>query len=116
MKYRPEYDKKLIGKNLRRCRQAKNLSVDEVREYLCIGSIQAIYKWEEGKSYPQTDTMFALMELYDIGLQDLLYKEDVDVVCEIDLDVGHGFLKRRRKESQIRRLIQYVKGLYKNAV
>ncbi len=116
MKYRPEYDKKLIGKNLRRCRQAKNLSVDEVREYLCIGSIQAIYKWEEGKSYPQTDTMFALMELYGIGLQDLLYKEDVDVVCEIDLDVEHGFLKQRRKENQIRRLIQYVKGLYKNAV
>lgn len=116
MKYRPEYDKKLIGKNLRRCRQAKNLSVDEVREYLCIGSIQAIYKWEEGKSYPQTDTMFALMELYGIGLQDLLYEEDVDVVCEIDLDDERRFLKQRRKESQIRRLIQYVKGLYKNAV
>ena len=47
MRYRPEYDKKLIGRNLRRCRQAKNLSVEQVREYLCIGSIQAIYKRSE---------------------------------------------------------------------
>ncbi len=44
MKCRPEYDKKLIGRNLRRCRQAKNLTVDQVREYLSLGSVQAVYK------------------------------------------------------------------------
>lgn len=49
MKYRPEYNNKLIGKNLRRCRQAKSLSVEQVREYLRLGSLQAIYKWEEEK-------------------------------------------------------------------
>lgn len=76
MKYRPEYNKKLIGKNLRRCRQAKKYTVQQVREYLKLGSIQAIYKWEEGASYPQTDTMFALMELYEIGLSDLLKEDD----------------------------------------
>lgn len=72
MKHRPEYDRKMIGENLRRCRQRKNLSVEQVREYLNLGSQQAIYKWEEGKSYPQADTMFALMELYEIELRDLL--------------------------------------------
>ncbi len=75
MKCRPEYDKKLIGRNLRRCRQAKKLTVDQVREYLSLGSVQAIYKWEEGTGYPQTDTMFALMELYEIGLPELLQKD-----------------------------------------
>lgn len=72
MRRRPEYDRRIIGENLRRCRQRKNLSVEQVREYLNIGSLQAIYKWEEGKSYPQADTMFALMELYEIELRDLL--------------------------------------------
>lgn len=72
--YRREFDKKLIGANLRRCREDKNLSVEYVREYLCIGSQQAIYKWEEGKNLPQTDTMLALMELYGVGLIDLLYQ------------------------------------------
>lgn len=77
MRYRKEYDKKIIGENLRKSRLKKNLTVEQVKEYLCIGSLQAIYKWEEGKGYPQTDTMLALMELYEIELKDLLYMEEV---------------------------------------
>ena len=72
MRYRPEYDRNLIGKNLRRLREAKNLSVEEVKEYLRLGSVQAIYKYESGQSYPQTDTMFALMELYEAELNDII--------------------------------------------
>lgn len=123
MKHRPEYDKELIGKNLRRCRQAKNLSVEQVKEYLCIGSIQAIYKWEEGKSYPQTDTMFALMELYEIGLQDLLYKEQEVVqaaaenIYEIDIYLEeHSIFEKKEKEGKLKRLLRYFQHLHKNAV
>ena len=72
MRYRPEYDMKVIGQNLKRLREAKKLSVDEVREYLCLGSVQAVYKYEKGKSYPQADTMFALMELYEADLYDIV--------------------------------------------
>ena len=68
---RPEYDMKMIGQNLRRLRIAKKLSVDDVRKYLCLGSVQAIYKYEKGKCYPQADTMFALMELYGADLKDI---------------------------------------------
>ena len=50
MNHRTEYDLKEIGRNLRTCRERKNLSVEEVRQYLCVGSAQAIYKWEEGVS------------------------------------------------------------------
>ena len=123
MKYRPEYDKKLIGKNLRRCRQAKNLTVEQVKEYLCIGSIQAIYKWEEGKSYPQTDTMFALMELYEIGLKDLLYKEKEEVLTEVEniYEIDAHFRKRKffakqENEGTMKRLLRYIQYLHKNAV
>ncbi|MCQ2524659.1 MAG: helix-turn-helix domain-containing protein [Lachnospiraceae bacterium] len=75
---RPEYDLCVVGKNLKRLREAKNLSVDQVREYLCLGSVQAVYKYEKGRSYPQADTMFALMELYDASLNDIVrnYEED----------------------------------------
>ncbi len=95
MKKRPEYNKKLIGENLRRCRQAKHLSVEQVRKYLRLGSVQAIYKWEEGASYPQTDTMFALMELYDIGLRDLLYGERPERI-----QVFHGDMCQASGTSQ----------------
>ena len=43
MKHRPEYNPKVIGENLRRLRKEKCLSVKEVKEYLRIGSVQAIY-------------------------------------------------------------------------
>jgi len=75
---RPEYDMKVVGQNLKRLRVAKNLSVDDVREYLCLGSVQAIYKYEKGKSYPQADTMFALMELYEANLYDIIKEHEED--------------------------------------
>ena len=68
---RPEYDLKLIGKNLKRLRLARHLTVEEVREYLCLGSVQAVYKYEAGQGLPQADTMFALMELYGAEVRDL---------------------------------------------
>ena len=73
---RPEYDMRQIGRNLRRLRERKNLTVEQVREYLCLGTVQAVYKYETGKSYPQTDTMFALMELYDADLYDVIGKSN----------------------------------------
>lgn len=76
MKYRPEYDLKVIGENLRRLREKKSFSVDEVREYLRLGSVQAVYKYEKGKSYPKADTMFALMELYEADLNDIIHKQE----------------------------------------
>ena len=76
MKYRPEYDSVVIGRNLRRLREARHLSVEYVRQYLRLGSVQAVYKYEKGTSYPQTDTMFALMELYGAELKDILYQEE----------------------------------------
>ncbi len=77
VKYRPEYDMKVIGSNLRRLREAKQLSVEDVREYLRLGSVQAVYKYERGKGYPQTDTMFALMELYEADLQDIISDHEI---------------------------------------
>lgn len=71
MKHRPEYNPKVIGKNLRRLREEKNLTVNEVSEYLRV-SKQAVYHYESGKRYPQSDTMFALMELYEAELHDII--------------------------------------------
>ena len=78
LKYRREYDKKLIGKNLKRLREKKHLSVEEVRQYLRLGSVQAIYKYEAGYNYPQADVLLALLELYEAEYQDLIYAQMED--------------------------------------
>lgn len=78
MNYRPEYDLKVVGENLKRLRVEKNLSVDYVKNYLRLGSVQAVYKYEKGKSYPQADTMFAMMELYEANLYDIVRNHEED--------------------------------------
>lgn len=74
--HRKEHNMKTIGSNLKRLRNAKNYTVEEVREYLHLGSVQAIYYYENGRNYPQADTLIALMELYDADIK--------DIVCEVD--------------------------------
>ncbi|MBR1702254.1 MAG: helix-turn-helix transcriptional regulator [Lachnospiraceae bacterium] len=69
---RREYDPEVVGQNLKRLREERGFTVEEIREYLCLGSVQAVYKYENGKSYPAADTLLALMELYDVKVQDLV--------------------------------------------
>ena len=67
----------VAGKNLKRLRENKELTVEEVREYLRLGSVQAVYKYERGESYPQADTMFALMQLYGASVEDIVEETNV---------------------------------------
>ena len=83
MEYRHEYDLKLIGKNLRRLRERKGLSVEYVREYLRLGSVQAVYKYERGLCFPRGDTLIALMELYEANISDLV----LEVYYEVDYEI-----------------------------
>ena len=71
-KNRKEYDLKVVGANLKRLREQKGYSVAEVRDYLQLGSVQAVYKYESGKNYPQADTLLALMELYDVTVDEIV--------------------------------------------
>ena len=72
MKTRFEYNKKEIGRRLRYYRKNAKLSADEVRRYLSLGSVQAIYKWENGVTIPAVDNFLALMELYGVERFDMI--------------------------------------------
>ena len=101
MKYRPEYDLKVIGKNLKRLREMKKLSVAEVQEYLRLGTPQAVYKYESGRGYPQADTMLALMELYEADLHDIVdehveIKENPDKQA-VDKRTGNDYMIYTKK-------------------
>ena len=38
-------------------------------------TVQAIYKYEAGRNYPQTDVMFALLELYEADFRELICEQ-----------------------------------------
>lgn len=76
--YMPNYDLGVIGKNLRRLRLEKEYSVEYVREYLHLGSVQSIYQYEAGTKYPKADSLLALMELYGATTHDIVAKREED--------------------------------------
>ena len=77
MNMRPEYDFKVIGNNLKNLRLANHLTVEDVRDYMQLGTVQAVYKWERGDGLPQADTLIALMQLYGENRIDRLVEEGV---------------------------------------
>lgn len=72
---RPEYSLSLSGEMMRQYRRKHKLSVEDVRRYMKLESVQAIYKWEKGKCFPTVDNLFALAELYQVSPEELLVKK-----------------------------------------
>ena len=68
---RAEFNMHLFGRNLKKFREKKGLSVEEVRAYLGLGSVQSVYQYENGIAMPRADALLSLMELYEITPADL---------------------------------------------
>lgn len=71
---RPEYDMKAMGRKMKYYRRLRNLTVEDVRVYMQLSSVQAIYKWESGLCFPTADNLMALAELYQVNPMDLMPK------------------------------------------
>ena len=95
--HRTEYDLKAIGRNLKHLRESRHLTVEQVREYLCLGSVQAVYKYESGTGYPQADTLLALMELYGAGVDDIVRGHEEEQGSSFGIFDIYGIIMPRRK-------------------
>ena len=74
---RPHFDIVASGARMKEIRKQRNISVKQVMEYMGFESTQAVYKWEAGKCYPQTDNLVALAILYKVSPMELLVEEDL---------------------------------------
>ena len=116
MRHRPEYDLKVIGDNLKRLRKKNGFSVDDVREYLHMGTVQAIYKYERGAGYPPADTLLALMDLYHADYHDIVEKHTEETATELGkvnyaiLEWGASVINR---QAQVLRLKKYTEMIQK---
>lgn len=60
------------GRRIRTLMRERRLSVQNVREALSLGSLQAVYHWLEGKSMPTLDNLYALSELLRVPMDDMI--------------------------------------------
>ena len=68
----PVIDLAATGENITRLRQARGLTVRDVQAYFGFEEPQAIYKWQRGKSLPTVDNLYALSDLLQVPMNDIL--------------------------------------------
>ena len=68
----PVIDKKETGIRLRKLMDERDLSVRDIQEYLNLGSVQSVYHWLNGISMPTVDNLYALSQLFQVTVDDML--------------------------------------------
>lgn len=68
----PMINKRETGVNLRRIMDRQKMTVKDVQQSLELESIQSIYHWLNGISLPSIDNLYALSELFQLPMDDLI--------------------------------------------
>lgn len=68
-----------LGERLKMYRTQKGLSQEKIAEMLDV-SRQAVTKWEAGQTTPSSDNLIALANLYDVSLEELIGKNENEIV------------------------------------
>ena len=68
----PTIDKVKTGKRIKTLMRKRGLNVKNIKEYLGLGSVQSVYHWLDGSSMPTIDNLYALSELLQVPIDDML--------------------------------------------
>ena len=81
----PVIDLAATGKNIIRLRKEQGLTVRDLQAYFGFEEPQAIYKWQQGKSLPSVDNLYALGALLGVTMDEILVSRAPKlnlVICE----------------------------------
>lgn len=81
----PVIDPVATGKNIIRLRTERGMTVRDLQAYFGFEEPQAIYKWQQGKSLPTVDNLYALGSLFDVPMEEILVPQTPKlnlIVCE----------------------------------
>lgn len=85
MKQFPVIDPVATGKNIIRLRTERGMAVRDLQAYFGFEEPQAIYKWQQGKSLPSVDNLYALGALFEVPMEDILVSRKPKlnlIICE----------------------------------
>lgn len=68
----PLIDKRATGTQLRCLMDTRGITVKDVQQYLELGSVQSIYHWLNGISMPTIDNLYALSELFQVTIDEIV--------------------------------------------
>ncbi len=95
----PVIDLAATGDNIRRLRMERGLTVKDLQNYFGFEEPRAIYKWQKGESLPTVDNLYALGNLLDVPMDQILVpvslklhiygEQQVDSCCSSFLMTGY---------------------------
>ena len=88
----PVINKRETGVNLRRIMDQRELSVRDIQQFLALESVQSIYHWLNGLSLPTVGNLYALSELFQLPMDDLICGNRITVrekgrITDMDKDI-----------------------------
>ena len=98
----------MLGNNIRKIREENDISQRELGEVLHVTK-QTISNWENGKSYPDLQTLVAISNRYGVSL-DVMLKEDLELIAEIDRQ--RKAARRRIRIGVVVLLLIVIAGLH----
>lgn len=73
----PVIDLIATGRNILRLRKDRGLTVADLQRFFGFDAPQAIYKWQQGKSLPSTDNLYALSWLLGVSIEEILVPQNL---------------------------------------
>ena len=116
MKQFPVIDPIATGKNIIRLRAERGMSVRDLQAYFGFEEPQAIYKWQQGKSLPSVDNLYALGALFEVPMEDILVSRTSQlnlIICEQQAVAFMGELLRL---SRIRQRAKIASTIFAKAM
>ncbi len=68
----PLINKRETGIRLRQIMDRLGISARDVQEYLGLGCVQSVYRWLDGHSMPTVDNLYALSELFQMPMDEIV--------------------------------------------
>ena len=76
---------KETGKQIKKLLMENGYTVKDVQNAMGFENPQAIYKWQQGKSLPSVDNLYALGALFEVPMEDILVSRTSQlnlIICE----------------------------------
>lgn len=68
----PVIDKIQTGAKIKQLMELKGYTVRDIQEYLNLACVQSIYHWLDGRSLPAIDNLYALSELFNVSIDEMI--------------------------------------------
>lgn len=68
----PVIDPVATGENIKALRKAKGFTVKDLQNFFGFDEPQAIYRWQQGKTVPTVDNLYALSQVLEVSMNEII--------------------------------------------